>query len=134
MSCIEAEQERSAALLCILLDLLSDCTSGCDSSIHSVVVCIVVAYDLVLADAILLDAFLKLVSPLSGIRHVRIMELVTPHLRKIRDHSELVVMLVAEDQADLIVRLEEASFHPRVIKHLGCSFDCKGLRKGTEEM
>ena len=76
MSCIEAEQERSAALLCILLDLLSDCTSGCDSSIHSVVVCIVVAYDLVLADAILLDAFLKLVNPLSGTRHVSIHELV----------------------------------------------------------
>ena len=43
-------------------------------------------------------------------------------------------MLVAENQADLIVRLEEASFHPRVIKYLGCSFDCKGLRKGAKHM
>ena len=43
---------------------------------HSVVVKIVVAYDLVLADAIRLYALLKLVSPLPGTRHVKIFEFV----------------------------------------------------------
>ena len=74
MSCIEAEQEGSAALLCILYDLVSGTP---DSSVHSAVVCILVALDLVLAEPILLNAFLKLVSLLSGTRHVSIDELVS---------------------------------------------------------
>ena len=85
-----------------------------DSIIHSDSIYIVVASDLVLADAILLDSFLKLISPLSGTRQVSIHEFVIVILliSKLRELSELVVTRVAEDQADLIIRLEEASFHP----------------------
>ena len=79
MACVEVEQEGSSALLCILFDLFSGSKifSTLDSIIHSVEVCICVALDLVLAEPILLNAFLKLVSPLSGMRHVMILEFVS---------------------------------------------------------
>ena len=73
MAYIEDEKESSTTLLCTLFDLFN---GFADSTEHSVPVRIVVALDLVLADAILLDALLKLVSQLSGTRHVRIVELV----------------------------------------------------------
>ena len=133
MTCIEANQESSSALLCILSDLLFDCTGLVpDSSIHSFKVCILVALDLVFAEPILLDAFLKLVSPLSGLRHVSKLEFVVwfivhfVHpvlpLRKLWELSELVVADVVEDKADLVVRLEEASDHARVVEDLGSPF------------
>ena len=128
---IEAEQESSSALLCILLDLLCDCSSQTESIIHSVAVYIVVALDLVRADAIGFDALLKLVSPLLGTRHVRILKFVsestqihsTALLCKLWQLSELAVAHVAEDEAYLIVGFEEATFHPGVVKDLGCSLD-----------
>ena len=70
MACIKAEQESSAAFLCILYNLLFG--SYVDSIMHSVFVSILVALDLVCGETILLDALLKLVSPLSRTRHVRI--------------------------------------------------------------
>ena len=73
MTCIEAEQECSAAFSGILYDLLLGFS---DSSGHSFVVCIVVALDLVFADVIGFDALLKLASPSSDMRYVRILEFV----------------------------------------------------------
>ena len=73
VSCIKAEQEGSAALLCILYDLLFYSVFSLD---HSVVVYIFVAFYLFFADAVLLDALLKLISPLSGTWHIRILEFV----------------------------------------------------------
>ena len=73
MTCVEAEQESSAALLCILCDL----DSGSHNSIsHSVTVYFVKALDLVFTDPIRFDTLLKLIGPLSGTRHVRILEFV----------------------------------------------------------
>ena len=61
MACIEAEQECSSALTGILFDLVSGLNDRLE---YVVVVWIVAAYDLVLAEAILLDSWLKLCSPL----------------------------------------------------------------------
>ena len=63
--------------------------------------------DLVLAESIRFDAFLKLFCPLSGLRHVLEIGII-----KFWALSKLFVVFVAEDQADLIVGLKEASFHP----------------------
>ena len=42
---------------------------------------------------------------------------------KLRKFSKLVVVDVVEDQADLIVRFEEASDHSRIVEDLSSSFD-----------
>ena len=73
MACIEVEQKCFTALLSILFDLVS---GSHDSIVHSVVVWIVVALDLISTDIIGLDTLLKLVSPLSGLRHVSILEFI----------------------------------------------------------
>ena len=44
-------------------------------------------------------------------------------LCKFRDFSELFVADVVEDQADLIVGLEEAADHPGIVEDLGSPFD-----------
>ena len=44
-----------------------------------------------------------------------------------RELPELVVTLVAEDETDLLVGFKEASFHPRVVKNLGCTFESDRL-------
>ena len=69
MASIEEEHECSKALFYIKLNLA---TGFVDSIIHRVIICIVVALDLVCADTILLNTLLKFVSPLSGTRHIRI--------------------------------------------------------------
>ena len=43
-------------------------------------------------------------------------------------------MLVADDQADLLIGLEEASFHPGVVKNLGCTFDSDRLWEGAKKV
>ena len=73
MSCIEAEQESSSAFSGILFDLH---LGTLDSSFYSVDVCILVAIDLLFAEPVGFDALLKFISPLSGLWHVRIHELV----------------------------------------------------------
>ena len=68
--------------------------------------------DLFCAETISFDAFLKFISPLSGLRHVSILKFaITPSLCKLWDRPELVVADAVEDQADLLVGFEEASFH-----------------------
>ena len=106
MACIKAEHECSAAYTGILLDLCS----GFDIDIHHLSpVYIFVA---LWAEAIGFDAFFKLVSPISGTRHVIIMVfLVWPPCCKLRELSQLIVVDVVEDQADLLVGFEEASSH-----------------------
>ena len=77
MSCIEAEQECSEALFSIRLDLFMCAIASLEHSFkHSGVVYILVAIDLLFAEAILFYALLKLVSPLSSTWHVSILEFV----------------------------------------------------------
>ena len=64
---IETEQESSAALLCTLSNLLSGSLDSCH---HIASVYITVALDLVCADVIRFYSLLKLVCPISGMRHV----------------------------------------------------------------
>ena len=104
-SCVEAKQKSSSALTCIIYDLASG-FSHQHTKKQSVHVYIVVVMDLVLAESIRFDAFLKLFSPLSGKRHVLEIGII-----KFWTLSKLFVVFVAEDQADLIVGLEEATFH-----------------------
>ena len=70
MTSIEAEHESASALIGTTVNLIKDIYY---SSLHSFEVYILVALDLVCADTVLLYALLKLVSPLSGSWHVRIM-------------------------------------------------------------
>ena len=71
MSGIEEEHESSSALHCILFELFLGYVM--DSLLHSALVSILVALDLVSGETILLDALLKFVSPLSCKRHVSIL-------------------------------------------------------------
>ena len=89
-----------------------------DNLLHSFRVYIFVALDLLCDDAILLYSLLKLISPLSGKWHVIILEFsiyrfisIAVPLCKLREFSELVVVYVVEDEADLLVGFEEASNH-----------------------
>ena len=98
---------------------------------HGVKVCIVVALYFMFTKTIRFYTFLKSVSPFSGLWHVRINELVACKiiiflvweiLRKFEDLSELVVVLVAEDDADPLVWLEEAANHSAIVKDLRSPF------------
>ena len=73
LACIEAEQECTSALLRILINLVFGIV---ESIVHLVPVYFFVAHDLVFADAILLYAYLKLVTPHYSTRHVMILDLV----------------------------------------------------------
>ena len=81
--------------------------------------------NLVCVESILFDALLKLLSPLSGLWHVMILELRTAFLPHciFRDLSELFVADVFKDQADLILRLKEASDHAGIVEDLGSPFN-----------
>ena len=114
VSCIKTKQESSAAYFSILLDLIF----GFSESLMNIVpIWIIEALNLVCIDSIRFDALLKIISPLSGIRHVIKIIIVI----KLTEFSELVVMLAAEDKADLFVRFEVAAYHTAVVKDLLCT-------------
>ena len=78
------------------------------------------------------DAFFKFVSLLSSTRLVRPMELVAKRthvffvivsLLKLRDFSQLFVVDVVEDEAELLIGLVEAADHSGIVEHLCSSFD-----------
>ena len=134
VSCIEAEQESSASLVGILLDLLfSDLVTK--KIIYSAPIKIFVALNLLCTETILFYAFFKFVSPFCRLRHVRIHKFISiikhsitsimfyPSLSIHRAFSELAVVLVAEDKADLLVGFEVAADHAGIVKDLGSPFD-----------
>ena len=125
-SSIEEEHESTAALPGILSDFN---IAVQDSLVYSVEVYIIVALDLFCVDSIGFDAFFKLVSLHFGFRHVRIKESVC----KLMELSKLAVVLVADYEADLLVRFEEVADHARVIKHLFCTLGYR-LWKGAKEV
>ena len=73
MACIEVEQESSTALLSILSD---PPPYFFESLVYSASFCIAVALYLLITYTKSFDTLLKLISPLFGTRHVRILDLV----------------------------------------------------------
>ena len=56
-----------------------------------------------------------------------------PRVVKPREFSELVIVFIVEDKADLLVRFKEVADHAGVVKHLFCAL-ANLLWKGAVEM
>ena len=80
------------------------------------------------------DAFLEIISPLSGSRHVGIQGFASICLSKLRDLSQLFVVAVVDDDAESVLGFKEAAHHSGVVEHLVCTFNRKRLWKGPEEV
>ena len=81
------------------------------------------------------DAFLELIRPDSGVRHVVELECVREKhvtLIELFKFSQIAIVGIIDDDTDLVIRFEEAAFHTGVIKDLLCTF-CR-LWVGTKEV
>ena len=102
MSCIEAEQKGFAALASIFSDLVTGTTDSC---FYSSFLTILVAFNLVSAESMGLDAFLEFVSPHSGLREIFI-------AGKLIELSQFVVIGVVDDNAYSFIGFVVAAYHP----------------------